>query len=173
MRFPLHPAVRQLVLAGVAAASLLAAAPAHALDQLPVISLDLAQKMAAGCQSYARERGWRMTLAVVDAGANPVLLQRMDRAILASIDLALDKAKTSAKFPFPTRFAAELAYGKDGKPGAVPGFNGLPGIVTFAGGLPVMAGKVHIGGVGASGGLPDEDEQCAKAALDAVADQLK
>jgi glc operon protein GlcG len=33
--------------------------------------------------------------------------------------------------------------------------------------------KVHIGGIGVSGGTADQDEECAKAGLDAVADDLK
>jgi uncharacterized protein GlcG (DUF336 family) len=33
--------------------------------------------------------------------------------------------------------------------------------------------KEHIGGVGVSGGTADQDEACAKAGLDAVADDLK
>ena len=33
--------------------------------------------------------------------------------------------------------------------------------------------KVQIGGIGVSGGTADQDEQCAKAGLDAVANELK
>jgi uncharacterized protein GlcG (DUF336 family) len=33
--------------------------------------------------------------------------------------------------------------------------------------------KVQIGGIGDSGGTADQDEQCAKAGLDAAADDLK
>ena len=89
-------------------------------------------------------------------------------------DIALDKAQTSARFPFPTRGVQELAYGKDLKGGMVPGLALVPGIVAFAGGLPIMTeGKVHIGGIGVSGGTSDQDETCAQAGLDAVKDSLK
>ena len=81
---------------------------------------------------------------------------------------------SSANFPFPTRVFGELAFGKDGKPGAVPGIANVPGLITFAGGLPVMtANKAHIGGIGVSGGTADQDEECAKAGLDAVQNDLK
>jgi glc operon protein GlcG len=81
---------------------------------------------------------------------------------------------TSANFPIPTRTLGEIAFGKEGKPGMVPGIADVPGIITFAGGLPIMtASKVHIGGIGASGGTSDQDEACVKAGLDAVADDLK
>jgi glc operon protein GlcG len=67
-----------------------------------------------------------------------------------------------------------LAFGKDGKPGMVPGIADVPGIITFAGGLPIItASKVQIGGIGVSGGTSDQDEQCSQAGLDAVKDDLK
>jgi hypothetical protein len=62
-----------------------------------------------------------------------------------------------------------LAYGKDLKGGTVPGLALVPGIIAFAGGLPVMTDdKVHIGGIGVSGGTADQDETCAQAGIDFV-----
>ena len=37
----------------------------------------------------------------------------------------------------------------------------------------MTADKVHIGGIGVSGGSADEDEMCSQAGIDAVKDQLK
>jgi len=144
-----------------------------ALDTTPVLSLDIAKKMAAACEAKAQEKGWKMNIAVVDSGANPVVFERMNGAYLGSGDVARNKAETSAKFPFPTRFVEELAYGKDKKGGALPGIAEVPGIIAFAGGLPIMAGGAHIGGIGVSGGTADEDEMCAQAGVDAVKDMLK
>ena len=114
-----------------------------------------------------------MNIAVVDDGANLVAFERMDGAYLGSIQVAQHKAATSANFPFSTRQFSELAFGKEGKPGIVPGIANFPGIVTFAGGLPIMtANKVQIGGIGVSGGTSDQDEQCAQAGIDAVKSEL-
>jgi glc operon protein GlcG len=147
---------------------------AWALDKVPVISLELAKKLAAGCEAKAKEQGWKMNISVVDSGANQIFFQKMDGAFLGSGEIALHKAQTSARFPFPSRFAEQLAYGKDLKGGAVPGFALVPGVVTFAGGLPIMtADKVHIGGIGVSGGSADQDEACAQSGLDGAADELK
>jgi len=97
----------------------------------------------------------------------------MDGAYLGSGYISQHKAMSSANFPFATRFFGELAFGKEGKPGAVPGIADFPGIVTFAGGLPIMtANKVQIGGIGVSGGTSDQDELCAQAGLDAIKDEL-
>src|SRR6476660_6570343 len=137
---------------------------ARALDQAPVLTLDLARKMAAGCEAKAKEMSWKMNISVVDSGANQIFFEKMDGAYLGSRDIALHKAQTSARFPFPTRFVQELAYGKDLKGGAVPGIAQVPGIIAFAGGLPLMtADKVHVGGIGVSGGTADQDEECAQA----------
>jgi glc operon protein GlcG len=43
-----------------------------------------------------------------------------------------------------------------------------------AGGMPIVtASGVHIGGIGVSGATGDQDEECAKVALNAVKDSLK
>jgi glc operon protein GlcG len=139
----------------------------------PTLSLDMAKKMVAACEAKAKQEGWKMNIAVVDDGANLVAFERMDGAYLGSIQVAQHKAITSANFPFSTRQFGELAFGKEGKPGAVPGIADFPGIVTFAGGLPIITvNKMQIGGIGVSGGSSDQDEQCAQAGLDAIKDDL-
>ena len=169
--------MKLLAVCTAAAAMLLTiglARPASALDKTPVLSLDLAKKMLAGCEAKAKESGWKMNISVVDVGANQIAFERMDGAYLGSGDIALHKAQTSARFPFPTRGIEQLAYGKDLKGGAVPGLALVPGIVAFAGGLPIMTDdKVHIGAIGVSGGTADQDETCAQAGIDAAKDALK
>ncbi|MEM7250028.1 MAG: heme-binding protein [Pseudomonadota bacterium] len=146
---------------------------ASAVQMSPVLTVAVAKKMVDACEAKAAAEGWLLNIAVVDSGANLVAFRRMDGAFLGSIDIAIDKARTSAWFPFPTRFIAELAYGKDGQPGGLPGVAELDNVIAFAGGLPIMAGKAHIGGIGTSGATADQDEVCAQAALDAVAADLK
>jgi glc operon protein GlcG len=146
---------------------------ASALDMTPTLSLDIAKKMADGCLAKAQEKGWKMNISIVDSGANAIVFDRMNGAFLGSGDISRHKAETSAKFPLPTRFVEELGYGKDHKGGTLPGIVLVPGMVAFAGGLPIMAGTAHIGGIGVSGGTADEDEMCAQAGLDAVKDLLK
>jgi glc operon protein GlcG len=129
---------------------------AFALDKAPVMSLDLAKKMAAGCETKAKEMNWKMNISVVDRGANQVFFERMDGAYLGSGEIALHKAQTSARFPRSTRDVEQLAYGKDLKGGVVPGFALVPGVIAFAGGLPIMTeDKMQIGGIGVSGGTSD------------------
>ena len=159
--------------AGAAALVALSAGTATALDTAPRLTLDIAKRMADACEAMSLKEGWRMNIAIMDAGADLLVFRRMDGAFLGSVDIATGKARTSARFPFPTRMVAELAYGKDGNGGPLPGIAQVDGIIAFAGGLPVMGGGAHVGAIGVSGGTADEDEQCAQAAIDAVAEDLK
>jgi glc operon protein GlcG len=99
---------------------------ALALDKTPVISLELAKKLAAGCEAKAKEQNWKMNISVVDSGANEIYFEKMDGAFLGSREIALHKAKTSANFPFPTRFVEQLSYGKDLKGGGYRGCRSFP-----------------------------------------------
>jgi uncharacterized protein GlcG (DUF336 family) len=168
--------MKKIVGGAVAAAAglLLCASTGMALQNQPELTLDVAKKMAAACEAKAKQEKWLMNIAIVDDGANLVYFEKMDGAYLGSGYVSQHKAMSSANFPFATRFFGELAFGKEGKPGALPGVANLPGLITFPGGLPIMtANKAHIGGIGVSGATGDQDEQCAKAALDAVQDDLK
>jgi glc operon protein GlcG len=138
------------------------------------VELAMAKQMADACEAKAAQEGWKMNIAVVDDGADLVLFRRMDGAFLGSVQIAQMKAETSAKFPMPSRALGEIAFGKDGEPGRAPGLAFVPGLAAFPGGLPVKTGEgAHLGAIGVSGGTGDQDEACAQAALDAVADQLK
>ncbi|MBL27162.1 MAG: PduO protein, partial [Rhodospirillaceae bacterium] len=110
-----------------------------------------------------------VNIAIFDAGGNLKHFKRMDGSFLGSIEIAHLKGHTAAIFPRSTRARGELAYGGD-RP---HGIELVPGIVVFPGGLPIMAGDGHqVGGIGVSGATSDQDEQCAQAAIDAVADRL-
>jgi uncharacterized protein GlcG (DUF336 family) len=149
------------------------AGPALALDEKPVLSLDIAERMAAACADYQAENDLPpLNIAVMDDGGNLKLFHRQDGAFLGSIGNAVEKAQTSAWYPFSTREVEALAFGSDGEAAPLPGLAHIDGVVAFAGGLPVIAGDHHIGSIGVSGGSADQDEACAKAALDAVSEDL-
>jgi len=153
-------------------ASLMSANATAALESVPELSLNVAKRMVEACEAKAIDEGWLMNIAVVDRGANLLAFGRMNNAFLGSIEISINKAKTSARFPWPTRFFGELSFGKDGQPGGLPGIAFVDEVVAFAGGLPIMAGGVQIGGIGVSGATADQDEACAQAALDAVSSDL-
>lgn len=146
---------------------------AQAFDTQPVLNLETAQKIAAGCQAKAVKEGWRMSITIVDAGANTVYFERMNGAYIASAELSRLKALNSAGMQMPTSVLEDFAFGKDKKGGPAPGLATLPGFVTLGGGLPFNAGKDFLGAIGVSGGMPDQDAACAQAGIDAVKSLLK
>jgi len=146
---------------------LLAAGVASAIEQRPILSLEVAKKMAAACEAKAKQEGWKMNIAILDAGGNMKHFSRMDDSFLKSIEIAQLKAATSAGLPFSTKQIGEIAA-------KVPGIAFVPGIVTFEGGLPILTGDgKHIGSIGVSGASAEQDGLCAQAALDAVKNDLK
>ena len=52
----------------------------------------------------AKKRDWKMNIAVVDSGGNLVAFQRMDGAMLASIQIAEYRARAAAIFRRETKF---------------------------------------------------------------------
>ena len=51
----------------------------------------------------AKKRNWKMNIAVADSGGSLVAFQRMDGAMLASIQIAEHKARAAAAFRRPTK----------------------------------------------------------------------
>ncbi len=157
----------QSVVVSLAIGLALAAGPSFAQEKRTVLNIESAKKIAAGCEQKAKAEGWKMNIAVMDAGGNLKYFQRMDDAFLGSIKIAELKATTSSMFPFSTKMVGEITQ-------KVPGIAFVPGVVTFEGGLPIKTGGgEHIGSVGVSGGTAEQDGICAQAGLDTVKDDLK
>lgn len=135
------------------------------VSPIPGITWDAASTAAQAAVRYAEARGWKINVAVVDRGGNLMAFLRMPGAFIHSIDLAIDKAYTSASFGFPTK-AWMGAVGHD--EGMKLGFSSQPRLIVFGGGLPIKVGDDWIGGIGVSGASEQDDEQCAQAGLAAI-----
>ena len=144
------------------------------IEMKAVINLEIAKIMADACENHQKKTGYRpVNIAIVDAGGDLVLFRRQNNSFLLSIDIAIAKAHSSAGIPVPTRTIQDIVYGKDGKPGRVPGLAHSENIVAFPGGLPIKTKNgILLGAIGVSGATGDEDEQCANAALLAVDEYL-
>jgi uncharacterized protein GlcG (DUF336 family) len=131
-----------------------------------VITLEEAQRIISAAEEKARQMGQPMNIAVMDAGRNLVAFHRMDGAWVASTDIAIDKAFTSAGRGLTTRKIGEMA--QPGQP--LFGINTTNGgrIVIFAGGVPLMRDGEVVGAIGVSGGTVDEDEEVAEAGVAAL-----
>ena len=124
----------------------------------PGIDLERARLVAAAAIAEAAANGWTIVVAVVDAGGDLVLLERMDRAQAGSVDVAIGKARCAARFKRPTREWEEALAG--GRTAVLA----IPGVVPVEGGLPLLREGAIAGAVGVSGALAPQDTRCAEAA---------
>lgn len=133
---------------------------------IPGITWEAAGAAAQAAVRHAQENGWRVNVAVVDRGGNLMSFLRMPGAFIHSIDIAIDKAYTAASFGFPTKDWM-AAVGHDD--GMKFGFSAQPRLIVFGGGLPLKVdGGEWIGGIGVSGASEAQDEECARAGLNAI-----
>lgn len=127
------------------------------------LSLDDAERLIAGAVDRAGKIGVPMCVAVVDEGGHPIAFVRMNGGKILSTRLAEDKAFTAAVSRRGTH-----EYNERSQPG-----NLVFGIHTayqgrfciVGGGLPVLDGDDVVGGIGVSGGAPEQDMDCAAAGL--------
>ncbi|TMI81304.1 MAG: heme-binding protein, partial [Bacillati bacterium ANGP1] len=84
-----------------------------------------------------------MNIAVVDSGANLVAFNRMDGAALASIAIAVHKARAAVKFRRPTK-AYEGAVQKSDYKHVLS----LDDVIASRGGIPLVEDGKIIGGIG-------------------------
>src|ERR1700683_3587910 len=119
----------------------------------PPISLERAQAVIHAAVAEAEKRHWKMNVAVVDSGGNLVAFQRLDGAMLASIQIAEHKAKAAATFRRETKQFEDginlmhLNY-----------LLAFDGIIASRGGIPLIEQGVIIGAIGCSGGADSQDE---------------
>jgi len=125
------------------------------------LTLETAKKMLETGEREAKRQGVPMSIAIADAGGNLLAFSRMDDAILASIQIAINKAFTAVFGKRPTAdWKKEFQSGE-----MVPLFIHERWI-TFPGGFPIISNGVLLGGIGVSGGTI-EDIYVARAALEA------
>ena len=117
------------------------------------ISLEQAQAVIQAAVVEAKRRNWKMNVAVSDSGGNLVAFQRMDGAMLASIQIAEHKARAAVTFRRPTKVFEDgvqlmhLNY-----------LLAFDGIIASRGGIPLIDQGTIIGAIGCSGGADSQDE---------------
>ena len=124
----------------------------------PPITLPRAQAVLQAAVTDAARRNWKMNLAVADSGGNLVAFQRMDGAMLASIQIAEHKARAAVTFRRPTKIFEDginlmhLNY-----------LLAFDGVIASRGGIPLIEQGAIIGAIGCSGGTDSQDEIVSKA----------
>jgi glc operon protein GlcG len=134
-----------------------------------VLQLELAdgRALVAAAHQEASRRSACVSVAVVDGGGHPLLLERSDGASPASGAAALAKARMAALNGKPT--AAMEAAINGGRPALLQLAGALDGpTAAMGGGLPLLREGLCLGGVGVSGMTPEIDLAIAEAALAAL-----
>lgn len=131
------------------------------------IELAAAKKVMAAAEERARQEKWPVAIAIVDNAGMLVMFQRLENTQLGSVQIALEKAKTSALFRRPTKaFEDRIAEG-----GVNLKLLKLPGGLPMEGGLPIVVEGKVIGGIGVSGVASFQDAIVGQAGLDALSEE--
>lgn len=125
------------------------------------IDLEDARRVAAAAEAEALKNDWPVVIAIVDDGGHLVYLQR-DKAQLASIAVAIEKAVSALGFRRPT-----LSWQKLVNEGS-PAFLGLPGALPIEGGVPLEYQGEIVGAIGVSGVMYNQDGIVARAGAAAL-----
>jgi len=128
------------------------------------LTLEDARILIDGAERKAAEIKAPKSIAVADDGGHLIAFHRMDGANRTSIDIAINKAFTSA-----CSHHATLHYHKLAAPGE-PGFGlhmtNQGRLIIFGGGFPVVVDGEVVGGIGISSGPVDEDLAVGEATLE-------
>jgi uncharacterized protein GlcG (DUF336 family) len=132
------------------------------------ISLAMAQTIANAAMEKCKEMGFRVSVTVVDRAGLAIVMLRGDGAGLHTPEGSDRKAYTARTFRTPS---ADFVKRMQNDPASV-GSKEYSRVLALGGGLPIKVGDDVVGAVGVSGS-PGKDDDCSKAGIDKVADQLK
>ena len=152
------------------AATYVGAQPVAGTFSVRQLTPDTALVAARAALESCRKSGYQVGVAVADrAGVTQVMLR--DRFAGAhTVEVAINKAWTSASFRISTlALAAETQAGRP-----MSGLRATPRVAAFGGGLPIEAGGSVVGAIGVSGAPSGEaDGACARAGIMAIADSIE
>ncbi len=129
------------------------------LPKRPTLTLAAARGMIGACEAKAAKA---VSIAVLDDGGHLIAFDRMDGALWSTIEASQGKARTALMTGQPSRNVGDRIAS-----GAVQMLT-IPGVAPMPGGLPIWSDGSLVGAIGVGGSLPDQDEACARAGVDAA-----
>ena len=152
-----------------AATALVLCSPSSSDAQL-LVHRDLSLRMALTIAQAALDQcGYTTSIAVVDRAGRVRVLLEGDNASPHNAELARRKAYTARTFRTPSSEWAKRTET------ANSGQRELTDVIPLGGGMPIKVADDTVGGVGLSGAMGGQaqEEKCAAAGIDQVAEQLK
>ena len=119
------------------------------------------EKLMAAALAEARRNNWIVAIAILDDGGHLLYFARMDGATPANAAIAVEKGRTAAMTRRTSGSWQERIKSR-------PEMLKMPGILPVQGGVPILVDGGCVGGVGVSGVQSHEDEQIARAGIDAL-----
>ena len=134
------------------------------LNTQHTLPLKVAQQLATAAQAHCNDKGYSVTVSVLNRDGVDIILLRGDGTTGATVDVSRGKAYAAVGFQSPTSGMEERANTTS------PGIIAIDKFVVLPGGLPIRAGDELVGSIGV-GGAPNGsiDEECATAGLEAIA----
>ena len=130
------------------------------------LNYEQASKALDAAIEKAQEMNITLGISVVDAGGQLMAMARMTGANGATADVSAGKARVSAMYGVPSATMADRLPANIVN-AMITAHNGR--LVYSLGGVPITVNGEVIGGIGASGSSPDNDELCSKYGADAIA----
>jgi glc operon protein GlcG len=128
-----------------------------------VLTIPVAKRIAEAARSYAKRKGHpALIVAIVDPGGYLLYLERMDGVKPGTVDVAVLKAQSAARFDIESKSFEQSVT--DGLIGLV----GLPGMAAFEGAVPIHVDGDLIGAIAISGLTKELDGEIARAAVAAL-----
>jgi uncharacterized protein GlcG (DUF336 family) len=137
-----------------------------------IIVAALAVEAAQTAVKFCADKGWNVSVVVVDLNGDTIVSIRDDRAGVHTLNIAQRKAFTAAATRTATAvWGANIAAGR--RP-PDPNLVYAEPLLFAPGGVPIMVGNEAVGAIGVSGGIgPDADASCANAGIAKVLERLK
>jgi glc operon protein GlcG len=131
--------------------------PALAIVTHAGLALSAGRAVAQAAEAAALAKDCRMCIAILDGGGHLQHFVRMDGTHIASIEVAIAKARCALAFRRPTKAFADAVAANS------MGLLALPGMVPFEGGVPLIYRGEVVGAIGISGGTPQLDGEIGQA----------
>jgi uncharacterized protein GlcG (DUF336 family) len=163
----------------LAMADTYAHAPAFALSRLGAagqgvvtqrsVSLGMAKTIAEAALAECASKGYHTSVAVLDRGAQVLVIMRDEQATAQTAEMARRKAYTARMFRISTMEFQKRTAEDPGREAQ----RDLADILALSGGVPIQIGNDTIGAVGSAGSTLEQDDACAKAGIAKVKELLK
>lgn len=134
------------------------------------ISVALASEAATAALQFCTQKGWKVSVAVVDRAGNLKAFLRGDGAGPHTVDSSRRKAFTAASLQHSTAEMADIFQ----KNPSLTDMKMIDGFLLLGGGQPIRVGDEVIGAIAAAGAPGGNfDDQCADAGINKIRDRLK